>query len=551
MLGGGIGKVRQQRVLGPGLVAGQVVAFDLCGQGVGGGVAAQQAGHHHQHAVHRRHTVVEGQARQAARRQPFAQQAVPGRHRDLRGRPQHQQQHRHDTQAAIARRPVAQRWQGLGQQRQRGGGDDGQVHRQARARPALGPGRWRRCGHAQGRGQGGAAAACQPIPGGVFQRSGCVGLRDLLDERPGDRQFVAPAAPRPALQCVQRAVLRRVVFVGEGRQVAQRGGQGAVRVDPLAPAKAGHGAQAAHGLGHVGVVRGIGRLLRLLRHRRLRQVQVPAAGRHQGRIGVAAAGLQLQQEGPRRAARPQCPDDAAQHLGRGRRARGDGVGQRARGLVGGHALAQPAQLLHQHQAQHLRQGPPLAPGRFAHGLVAAEKRAQQGRLEVQAAGLQPGPGDVQHARRADGGAGAEQRQVAEPAGGQTVGDVAELFFDQRQVVRQPLRRRAGVDARLDVMFEHRRGLAQHLRVAPQPGDERGAAVASADRGLVEVGQRQAVFGHGLRAQRVAGHRVQQGAAGGLEKVDDRGVQRRRAGRQSTQAVGQLPPALRGHGLRCR
>ena len=189
---GGVGKVRQQRVLGPGFVAGQVVAFDLCRQHVDARAAAQQAGHHHQGVVLCRDTVLESQPRYTPRRQPFAQQPVPGRNGDLGRRQQHQQKHRDDADDAVAGRPLGQRRQGHCHQRQGGGRDRTQVQRQARTWPALGAGRCRRRRYAQGCCQRVAAVAFEPIARGTLDRVFGQGRGDVFDQRAGDRQFILP-----------------------------------------------------------------------------------------------------------------------------------------------------------------------------------------------------------------------------------------------------------------------------------------------------------------------------------------------------------------------
>ncbi len=294
-----IDQVGQQGVLRPRFVAGQVLALDLRGQRVDRGRVVEQAGHGDQHALARWNAGLEGQARQGLRCDPFGDQAVDRRDRDLRGRQQHQ-------------RPQPERCIGAQRQRSDGGrgrGQARQVQRQACAPPGIARGEFSRQCHAERLGQRAPARAFEPIAWSAARRSAagadgrgprrgrCRAGLCLRQHRARDTHLVDAAALAPALDRMQRAVLRRFVLGGEGRQLAQHLRQAAALADPDAPVELRHRTQGAHRLRHVGVVRRFGRLL-----------GVPCGGRVGKVLGepdtarvvdgeLAPAQVKLQQEG--------------------------------------------------------------------------------------------------------------------------------------------------------------------------------------------------------------------------------------------------------------
>ena len=76
------------------------------------------------------------------------------------------------------------------------------------------------------------------------------------------------------------------------------------------------------------------------------------------------------------------------------------VGHFARGLVGGHALGQAAQVLDQHHAQGGGQRPHLAQVEFARLLVGAQELHQQVFIEGAVGVGHEGPGHAVDARQA-------------------------------------------------------------------------------------------------------------------------------------------------------
>ena len=176
-------------------------------------------------------------------------------------------------------------------------------------------------------------------------------------------------------------------------------------------------------------------------------------------------------------------------------------------LFAADALGQPAQVLDQHDPQRRRQGPELAERELARLLVGLEEVHQQLLVEGAVGVGDERPGDAVDARQADQRLVLQHRQVAEVAPRQAVVDLAQLRFDQVEVVEQPLGRRADVVAGGRLPADVAVRLAQDPDVVAQAREEGGRALGREARGVgvaeAAAVLREALGTEDLRAVRAA------------------------------------------------
>jgi hypothetical protein len=517
--GVGIRPVGQQRELRLFFRVRQVVQFEAVHQGVDGGAVAEHRGDHHQHAMFGRDAGGQRQAWQAARPRGLGDDTVQQRCDGFRGRPGQQRQRQPDRLRSHLRPQVPDaRDDDAGAQRQRG-----EVQRQQQGVPGTAQRGTPGSAQAQRLRQRRPSGALQPVAG----RRGAVGSGVPVhqrQQRPRDVHLRTAAALRQALDAVQRVVLGAVVFGGEQRRGEHQPHQRACARHDLRPVCVTDRAQRRHGVAHAQVVGGLlGALLRLNRGQvRQHRLQPRVHGGRHALAGAAGSILHalphLGQEHRRDAALRD-----ALEKGRQRRrlaaldAVAAAVGQIARRLVGGQPLGQATQVFHQHHAQRGRQRPHLAQLQFTRLLVGAQQLHQQVLVEGTVGVRDEGPGHAVDARQSGQRLGLQHRQAAEIAARQAFVDGQQLGVDEVEVVQQPLRRRADVNAGGRLRQQHRMRLAQHADVAAQARKETGLGPVRAPR-LVRQAEAAAMLRQALRAEDLRAQRCQQRPGAGVQQA---------------------------------
>ena len=340
---------------------------------------------------------------------------------------------------------------------------------------------------------GGGAAEGQRGGGQIDCRRGHLGLGQRAGARqPLDRVAVGVAGREVHVDVdVDGVALQRLL---DHRQ----------RLDELAPIHGPQGAQAADAVAHRDLVGGL--VLRLDLHQLLdRQAGFgqplldPGQRQRQRRTAALQPARQLGHEGAgqRRVRTRHVGDDQDQALGvlldHLEHAVGPQIGQLA--LVGGdgHANRHAPQVLDQRQAQHDRHRPQLAELERLDGLVRGDETGQRAAAQPPVAvghGLQREIVDAGQARRRPA---AQPRQLAAVTRRQMALGGADLFFDEVEVVEQPLAGGRHAALQLGVAHQARPHGHQHLFVHRQP---RQQAVTRARRGqFVRSGQALAVLRH--------------------------------------------------------
>ena len=401
-------------------------------------------------------------------------------------------------------------------------------------------------GEAEGPAQLAAAGAAQPVVGDgarvdVTALRRRLGAAHEAQQRRRDLALALPALAREQLDRVQRLVARVVALGGERRRAQHESRQRARRGDDLGPVGVADRSQRRDRVADAEVVGGLrcgnSRLdlgevrrdpiepLEVARVRR--RAVVLQLLRYLGEERLADRALvEQRQDGVELVEVVGLDPVAAQ------------VRDLARGLVGGRALGEPAQVLEQDDAQRRRQRPQLAEGELADLLVGTQEVNEQIVVEGAVGVGDEGPGDAVDARQADQRLVLQHRKIAEVAAWQAVADLARLRFDQVEVVEQPLGGRADLVARRRVAGDVVLRLAQDADVLAQAREE-GARALGCERRRVRLCEAAAVLRKALGAEDLGAVRSFERAAPGVEDLAQLG---RRVGHQPQQ-VGRSHPAV--------
>ena len=526
----GVGPVGQQRELHAAFRIGEVVQLQLVRQLGTRGRPAEHGRYDDQRAVLVGDAGEQCQPRQAARPRRFADQPVDHRDRHLGGRnhEQHTGEPGPPWHGRAGRQGDAVVDQQPGDDSRRGGADRAQVDRQGHAaqRPSSPPRIL--AGQPDRRQQLDLARAVEPVARHRlrFVAFGRVlgGATHAVKQRFGDDPLALAALLAQFLDAVQRLVACVVAFGGEGRGAEHQLCQNAGRGDDVGPVGVADRAQRVDRVADAQVV---GRLCRRQSRLDVGKVRRDAMQpiERDRRVDLGAMVLQalrhLRQERFADATTVEHREQLVEAAGRERiDAIAAEIGDLARRLVRGHALGEAAQVLDQHHAQGRRQGPQLAEREFAGRFVGLEEVDQQFFVEGAVGVRDEGPGDAVDARQADQRLVLQHRQIAEIAARQAVGDLAQLRFDQMEVVEQPFGRRAHVVAGLGLPADVVVRLAQDADVVAQARKEGGRSRGRKARGMGDA-EADAMLGKAFGAEDFRAIGPLERAAFGIENVAQR------------------------------
>ncbi len=511
----GVQEIGEQREMQLRIAIGQEPHFQRLGQFVDRGRVAEHARHHHQGPRAGRNALGKVHPRQRARRhqqrrRPIDQghaQFAEHQHAQQRGRRPQPGRHRGQRMQLLKQGPGAE----CGDRR-----DRQQVRRQWQRAPRhVGPTpRARQRGDR--RRQIALAVVDQVVADVTLVVQRCR-LRQLQHAR-GHRVFAGAAAPRQQLDAVPVAVagLEIHLRVGAMRIAAQMRLDHAQLFDEIAPVHRRQQTQAGDAVADRDLIGGL-----LLAFRMHHLVDA-----------LAAVGQPLLDPGHRHRQHPAAPVQRAHQFGHERagqrrlRARhvrdhqhhalgilhGGGIepvgpvaGQAMVDTVAHHPRRDPAQVFQQAQAQHDRNRPQLAQLQRRHRLVGGDEAAGHVGIDAAVAVC-----DRVHRQRIDARqpgrrALRQRRQLAAVAGRQMAPRDQDLFFDQVEVVQQPLAGGGDADVVADHRREHRQGVAQHVLVLFQPRQQHLGAAPAAHP--VAARQGFAVRGHLLGAEQLCAQRL--------------------------------------------
>ncbi len=523
VFGVGVGPVAEQRELRLGFRVGERVQQQPVHERRDGLRTAEQRRNHDDHAVRGRDAAGPGEARQMAWPRRLADEPVHHRSHRLRRRKEHQHGRRGDPGPGgthrLREQPCHQHGAGT-EQRQQIGRQCGAPHQRAdrRRRPVV---------QAQAGTEFGAPGTAQPVA--RERRVASVGsvAAHVLEQRLRDDELAAAAAARESLDVVQGPVARVGVLGLEQRRGEHALHQHAGAADDVGPVGIADRAQRGHRIADAQVVRGLTGKVLGLRFGEVGQRGVQPgleAGRTElvgGSAPVAQPDRELREEHPPDAA----PDQQREHFVEHRHpegldAVGTQVGHLACGLVAGHALGEPAQVLDQQHAQSRGQCPHLAQAQLARLLVAVEEVREQLVVECAVGVRDERPGHAVDARQSREGLVLQQRQRAEVAARQRIADLLELRLDEVEVVEQPLGRGTHVVAGGSLLADRVVRLAQHADVGAQAREESGRGQRGAF-GAVRLPEAAAVLRKALRAEDLGADRRLRRAAARIEDVAKR------------------------------
>ncbi len=509
--GGCVGKVGEQAETQVRIAVGQEPHFHLLAQLVDVFATVDQRGYHDQRAGVGRNAAFKIHARQRLGIGDLGGDPVDQVERQLAAADQRQHAHGNEHRAmhAVKRRALEQQC----------GGDDRQHHDGAQV------GRqWRRAA--------GALQRLHPRPahaGLLFQRG--LAATDQVEAHVAVAQIVAAGVRLRQLQRLRGHFQLRVVgalgdvfddvavlvaggkfhlAVHAGRVLAQGLVNHAQGLDELLPV---HGAEVAQAADAVGDRHLVGSLLLDLGldllFDGLAGIGQAAGDPRQGHGQCVALALQAAREfrhegaGNRRV--------GAGHVGhfQNQAARvlfrflahlvGPAVGQIAFAAVVGHARGHAAQVFDQRQAQHDGNRPQLAQLERRHFLVRGHEARQRFRIDAAIAVRDDLERQLVHARAAGRRALGQPWQLLAVVLGQVTAGDADLFFDQVQVIEQPLGGGRDLAAVLDGGGQFVAGGADDFRVFAQARQQLVAAAARAQ--FVVGGERAAMRGHLRRAEK--------------------------------------------------
>ena len=157
---------------------------------------------------------------------------------------------------------------------------------------------------------------------------------------------------------------------------------------------------------------------------------------------------------------------------------GQVVGISASHATGDDLLGQAPQVLDEQDPKRDRDRPQLSDGERFHPLIGLHEPAQQSRIEPAVGMGNEGPGNAEDARVARQRAVCELRQLAIETRGQIVLDLADLIFDDEEIVHQPLGGRCDRIVFMGRLGDGAIGAAKDAFVVTKPGGERSAGGGS-------------------------------------------------------------------------
>ncbi|WP_162213178.1 hypothetical protein [Nostocoides australiense] len=317
----------------------------------------------------------------------------------------------------------------------------------------------------------GAAPVEEPEADVTARAGGCEA--GALQRGPGDVDLLLAGAAGQILdgrtvEVAGREVEGEVALVGAQFLLDE-----ADRFEPVLPVHVGDQPQAGEDIAH-GDDRG--RLaVRLGDHQRLALAGVDPRLQPLADLGVLEASEALQQAGGEGPAREPLRGEEVRGEPVGRVESEQPVGGRVRGRAvapgGDDEVGDPAQVLHQQQAQGDGDRPQLAEGQGLAGFVGAHiAREQIGFDEAVGVGDET-PHQGEDARVAREETGPEFGQFPEVVGGEVETDLAHVGLDGVEVVEEPFGRRRDLPSLLDVVGDGFVGLGQRGHVRPEPGQE--------------------------------------------------------------------------------
>ena len=476
----GIDEVTQQRELRVRLGVGQVMQFELPGQGRHRLCTVDQRRDHDEAAMHLGHARSEGQARQDGGAQRLADEAVDhGDHR-LAHWPEHEQ--RRDGQPRrpdIGRhvttqqpRHQADRQQRHSQQVGRGGG---LAHRRCpSARPSL---RF----EAQQCVQCVFTIAAPPVGAGRARIVDVSSLRGQRHQYFGHGKLATPATPSQALHLVQRGVLRGLALGRVHGQTVEKAHCGAAARDDGAPVNALKFAQRGDGVANALLILGCLVVLPGQRSAHIGELHLqPGVEQARRRSAEIFTPLhQGQQEGLAHTTCGELPRAFAhcEMLRVGASVIEPVVRRISRSLLRCGAFGQAAQVLDQHHAQGRVQRPQLGQRQRLYLLVGAQIGFEQACIEATVGVRDPRPGHAVDARQASQWFISQERQQLEETARQASTHSEQLLVEQGCVVEQPVRCWPEVATLARAAFEEFARALQHGDVLRQAWKEHAAATA--------------------------------------------------------------------------
>ena len=534
-----VGPVAEQRELNPPFRIGEVVQLQQVRQRRARFRLGQHGRDDDHRPVLRRDAGREGEARQVAGSRRLADQPVDDGDGRFGSRKQHQDRGERCQPGCNPRRQC-----GAVAQQQPGDDDAGrntdraEVGRQGDpAQAGLAPPRLG-LAQAERRQQPGLARAEQPVRRhalGIVAAPGRIvaGAMHQAEQGLGHRALAPAALLGQLLDAVQSPVAGVVALGGEGRRAQHQLGQHAGLGDDVGPVGVADRAQRGDRVADAQVVGGLRRRQPGLDLGQVRRDPAQPVERHLLGLGprILQALRHLRQKGLADAAPVQQGQQGVEPLGGvGVEAVAAQVGDLARGLVRGHALGQPAQVLDQHDPQGRRQRPQFSERELARFLVSLQEVDQQLFVEGAVGVRDERPGDAVDARQPDQRLVLQHRQVAEVPPRQAVVDFAQLRFDQVKVVEQPLGRRADVVAGGRLLADVAMRFAQDPDVVAQARKERGRT-GSREAGGVRFAEAASVLREALRTEDLRAVRSLERATRGIE---NRAYRCRRIGHQPQQ-----------------
>ena len=480
-LGGGVGKVAEEREVDPRVEVAERLHFEVRDELLDPGDAVEQR-RHDDHRPRRRRHVVELDARQPARRDQYPDQALQQMDHQLAGR--HHGQQRHHAEPHAAPSLPLRVGHGQGHEQRGAGGNRPQVAWRCpgKEQPADAMRQIRLPRHADlERAAAGANQVIAHVRRAIVGRAH-VHLPGSFDALESQQQLRLPGRPGQLLHRVAVAVAAPEIHLAvDARRVAlQHLLDQADALEELAPVERADEAQAGDEIGDGGL---LGRLLLpvdpdgvLHRFAAVRQqrVELPVHGRS-NRAKRARASKEPGDERRVHVFRPDA-DAVGHRLDRRRQAIG---GDAMRPCLGQHVAAL-AEVIDEGQLQHAGPGPELADGERRNRLECGDEPLQP--LRVEPARTRADELDRQRVDTRQTGklVGGHARQALEVRRRQVVVDVAGRRRHHVEVVEQPFRcgRHRLLEGVVRQLGVH---LAKRRHVVPEPAEVRAGVTVTARR----------------------------------------------------------------------